>query len=49
MLKILKNWIRKHKCKHEYEYLCSGESTYNSYRFYKCKCCGKSKIENMGA
>jgi hypothetical protein len=46
MLDKLKSWIRKHKCKHEYEYLCSGENSYTTYRFYKCKHCGKTKIEN---
>jgi hypothetical protein len=48
MLNIFKNFLKKLKCKHEYEYLCSGENSYTTYRFYKCKECGKTKIENMG-
>lgn len=47
MLNILKNWIKRFKCKHEYQYLCSGESTYMVYRFNKCKYCGKSMIESF--
>jgi hypothetical protein len=45
MIKILKNWIKKTKCKHDYTYLCSGENSEYKFRFYKCKLCGKTCIE----
>ena len=48
MLHIFKNWLKKLRCTHEYNYLCSGENAYTIFRFYKCKHCGKTKIENIG-
>jgi hypothetical protein len=49
MLYMFKNWLRKLRCEHEYSYLCSGENEHWIFRFYKCKNCGKTKTENIGA
>lgn len=47
MLHILKNWIKKKRCKHEDKYLCSGENEYWIFRFYKCDYCGRTRIEEI--